>query len=714
MRAASSWELRRRSAMVASFVLALLFAGLPASLLQAQTDLAKDLLRRGEVQRGVCAVVGARGDLALDLVSASELSVLVREPSRQRVRGLRSRAEARGIGIRRLVVDQGPLSRLPFADNMVDLVIAAEATEETLRSLSAAEVTRALRPEGRAIVGSSGSKDGEDGVGAAELKAWAADVAGAQVRKDSSGVWIEFRKPPLEGADDWSHWEHGPDNNPVSTDQVIKAPYMTQFLQKPFYIGMPSVTTAAGGRTFLAIGHIAHHRREWGGLLRLMARNGYNGTVLWERKLPQGYLVHRSAFIATRETFHMIDRDRCLLLDPETGREKGEIRIPGLEGDWKWMALQDGVLYVLAGKPEPGVEITKGDRSFGGWSWADLSKGYYGKRIPFGFGDTLVAYDVQAKRRLWLHKEESLIDSRGLALGGGRLHFYCPDRHLRALDAKSGDVAWTNGEAEVLGLIEMPGHKLISTPGFRTACLAVYTPKALIIQGQTRMNVVALSTENGRLLWTKKKITNNPNAIFVKGNVILGIGEGGSHVSIEPESGRVVEKLMFRKVACTRLTASTDSFFCRGEGTLRYDRYFKKVFVDGAARPACNDGALPANGMLYIGPWQCDCNLSLIGALARCSAGEFRFDHVATEAERLRRTPGNVEDVVPFETSEGDWPTYRGDNRRGSATSVAVKGSLGPGWRYSPEKPHVPTAPVAAGGLIFSSGEDGVIRAVDA
>ena len=52
---------------------------------------------------------------------------------------------------------------------------------------------------------------------------------------------------------------------------------------------------------------------------------------------------------------------------------------------------------------------------------------------------------------------------------------------------------WTNDDPEVLGLIEAPGEGLVSTPGFRSACLAVATPEALILQGQTRMNVVAVS-----------------------------------------------------------------------------------------------------------------------------------------------------------------------------------------------------------------------------
>ncbi len=37
---------------------------------------------------------------------------------------------------------------------------------------------------------------------------------------------------------------------PVSTDRAIQAPYMAQFLAEPYYIGMPAITTAAGGVTF--------------------------------------------------------------------------------------------------------------------------------------------------------------------------------------------------------------------------------------------------------------------------------------------------------------------------------------------------------------------------------------------------------------------------------------------------------------------------------
>ena len=77
----------------------------------------------------------------------------------------------------------------------------------------------------------------------------------------------------------------------------------------------------------------------------------------------------------------------------------------------------------------------KGDRTFGGWSWGDLSAGYYGDDVPYGFGHTLAAYDLQEKRLLWQHREETLIDSRAMSLQGEKMFLFCPDKHVRCLSS---------------------------------------------------------------------------------------------------------------------------------------------------------------------------------------------------------------------------------------------------------------------------------------
>jgi outer membrane protein assembly factor BamB len=678
---------------------------------QRYETLAKSLLEQGNVNRGVATVIGADTPLVLELARHSELLIHVRDANADAVAELKSQLRKAGIGIDRVVVEHGATDTLPFADNMIDLVVATQSGVGTASPISMKEVIRALRPAGRAIIGKALVNEG----GGIDLKAYsqrarAAAAIDITTKKDVTGSWLVFAKAPLDGVDEWSHWEHSPDNNPVSTDSIIRAPYMTQFLADPKYIGMPSITTAAGGRTFLAIGHISHHKREWELLQRLIARNGYNGQILWERKLPEDYLVHRSAFIATKKTFFLLEGASVLKLDSQTGEEQGRIRIPNTGADWKWMVKKGNVLFVMGGAKERGTRVIRGDREFGGWSWADLSPGYYGQ-YPYGFGKTLAAYDLVSNKVIWTHNEDGLIDSRSLALRDGKLYFMCLQQHLRAISEKDGEIVWTNSDKQLRNLIGEPGKGLTSTPGFKTMCLVVATPDALIIQGQTRQNVVAVSTKDGYVLWTKRKITNNPNAVFINGNIILGVGKRGSHVVVNPVTGEELEDLGFLKRACTRLTASVDSLFVRGEGTLRYDLKSKRVMIDGTARPGCNDGALPANGMLYIGPWQCDCNLSIIGNLARCSAGDFKFDYVATEEERLQ-THGDLNKVAAFEIDDDDWTTLRGGNDRSSSSTVAVRG-VSPRWKYTPASSLKPVPAVTAGGLAFLAGDDGRILAVN-
>lgn len=685
------------------------------------SGLARHISAMARMPRGVCSILGCRdGRLAEAMASADEFVVHAIDPSAENVAAGRAYANRKGLYGKRIVIERGSLRRLPYADNSIDLVVAPYLSEVQLRSLCAGEILRVLRPEGRAVLGRAATIEPEEGFSADRLTQWLKthEIDDAEVAEDAAGVWTVLTKPVPEGIDAWSHWEHLPDNNPVSTDAVVRAPYMTQFLGEPYYIAMPAITTAAGGRIFIAMGHIAHHRREEPWLNTLLARNGYNGTALWMRKLPDGYLAHRSAFVATKDTFYMIDPGEpgVILLDPATGEQIGRIDVQEAKGQWKWIALQDDILYALSGTKKDPAETTVVRSKRTHWSWGELSKGYYGKRVPWGFGDLVVAYDLQQGKPLWTHREPRPIDSRAMSLGGGRMFVYGPDSHFRCLDALTGDIVWTNDKKEPRELLEEPGRGLTSTPGFRTMCYALYTPEALCYEAQTRMNVLALDPENGKLLWHRQKTSNNPNMLYVDDQLLVGIGPEGRTLAVEPRTGKTIEDLGFTKRSCARLTATPDSFFCRGwpDGLTRYDRNTGKVLFNGAFRPSCNDGVIAANGLLYLGPWACDCNLTLMGRVAMCSAGDFPFDRQAQEPERLERDDDAPQVATPLSQTDADWPTYRADNARSGSTDVAIAEDVARIWRYEPDHGFEPTAPTAAGGLIFWGGSDGIVRAVDA
>ncbi|MHC4494523.1 MAG: class I SAM-dependent methyltransferase, partial [Planctomycetota bacterium] len=183
--------------------------------------LARKLVSMGGVDRGLCAVIGGPRDLPVQIAQCSNLLVHVREPDPSVVAIQRRLAEEAGLGIDRHIIEQGGLDKLPYADNMVDVVIATRADAGTLARLSASEVLRVLTPDGRMILAATGGTTSE------QLRKWAraGKAESVKIKLTDGGAWLTLSKPPLEGVDDWSHWEHSPDNNPVSTDQVIKAPY---------------------------------------------------------------------------------------------------------------------------------------------------------------------------------------------------------------------------------------------------------------------------------------------------------------------------------------------------------------------------------------------------------------------------------------------------------------------------------------------------------
>jgi len=704
-----------------------------------ETDFWTHVRELAGISSGVCSIIGC-DDSQLPRAAASEEEAMpgqffvhVLDPRPESVARLRTVVDRAGWYGKRIVVEQSQLQRLPYASGMIDLLLAIDPTEDRLEKLSAAEILRVLRPGGRAILGYRHAPQAEVAERKrARLVQWlqGAERQGtgqdrpsqaetAALSEDAEGLWVRLSKPYPAGADSWSHWEHGPDNNPVSEDALIRAPYRTQWLGLPLYIAMPAITTSAGGKLYIAMGHIAHHRREEPWLNTLLARNAYNGSVLWQQKLPDGYLVHRSAFIATAKTFYRIDDTEtgCLLLDPDTGRQQGRISVPELgAGQWQWMAIQDGILYVLAGKKRGPVETTIVRSPYTHWSWGELSKGYYQKRVPWGFGNTIMAYDLARNVPLWIHREPARIDSRAMALGAGRVFYYGPDSHAGCLDATDGKPIWTNNDPQVRQLIEQPGEGLSSTPGFRSACYTLFTPQALCFEGQTRMNVVALSVTDGKLLWHQPKTTSNPNMVYADQRVYVGVGPDGDTLALDPRTGKTLANLGFKKRSCARLTATADSFFCRGwpEGLTRYDRRTGKVQFNGAFRPSCNDGVVPAGGLLYVGPWACDCNLSVMGRVALCSASNFQPDPKAAHTSRLETSPSALQPIEPLETSDLDWSTYRGNRARTASSPTSVAGRLAPIWNFSPPTQVRPTAPTAAGGLIFVGGDDGKLRAIDA
>lgn len=531
-------------------------------------------------------------------------------------------------------------------------------------------------------------------------------------------------KPVPRGTDDWTHPYHGPDNNPLSNDQLARAPYATQFLAKPWYCPIPEVTVISGGRVFKAFGHIASKPREYKWMNTLIAMNAYNGTILWKRKLQPGFMIHRSTMIATPETLFLADNDSCKLIDAATGKLKGEIVPPRDKVDgpsWKWMALENGVLYALLGESERRAPDVHANKQSKGWAWSKLGQSFRarGEKYPLGFGRTILAIDPPTKKVLWYHREDKLLDSRALCMKNGRIYFYSHHNFLAALRAKDGEVLWRTSDPELLEAIGTHHPAQQPSTGWASSAYVKCSDDALFFAGPTRGKLLAVSAKDGKKLWEHPngnvQLVLRDDGVYAFDQTRYGRGRKSGSLKFDPLTGKVLARFKFSRSFCTRATGNADSLFIRrgGGSTTRYDVPTGKRSSVDVVRPGCTDGVITANGLVYWGPWLCDCASVMRGMLALAPSPKRKGEMKATEAERLETFGARAREAAPFAATSSDWPTYHSDNVRSAATSAALP-TKRPDVLWKKEMSAVPAAPVAVGGLIFAAARNGIVRAIDA
>lgn len=634
-------------------------------------------LERLQLERGICAVLGMTPDYVLAMAGAGELTVYAQASDPEQVRALREKAAATGLLGKRLFVVEGDIATLHLAASLADAILVAPTAAT---AVSDRELLRVLCPGARALIGER-----------------------------------VLRKPERPGTDDWSHPYHGPDNNPLSTDQAARAPYFTQFIAEPKFSPMPQVSVAAGGRVFRAFGHIAHKQNQNAVMNSLLCINSHNGTVLWRRPLRAGFMIHRNTMIATPDALYLADHASCSIIDPLTGKVTHEIVIPEGVGDgrvWKWLGLGANRLYALVGHPEVNVE-TKPSRNkgLGHWPWG-MWQGheYADPRTSFGFGRTFVAIDLATRKITWQRTGESYVDSRGVCMKNGRIYGYCPGKSLECLDTADGKPLWTNRDPDLLEAIGANERAQHYVTGYATSTYIKCTDNHIFFAGPQRKDLVCASAQDGKLLWHRPggnlQLVLRPEAIYAAGP------QRGTGAKLDYASGDVLEPLTGRR-ACTRATGSIDSIFYRASGgTIRYDLESHNTKHIAPMRPPCQDGVIISDGNLFWGPWMCGCQLSLYGHIGLTSQRS-QLPLPGADVPRLQPGDGDRTMAAPLAVRDGDWPCFLGNNQRQSTTTTTIPSFVRKRWAFQAAGGVLPTAPVAVGGRVFICSRNGTLCALD-
>jgi len=688
-----------KMSILSSICLALLIAG--SSNLYAHNG--QDVLGKLGIDKGICVVCDdADGELAIRLVHSSNLLVYVHVLSEAQRRVTCKAVDDAGLYGTRIYVGFSMNGQIQLAESIADGFVAPGGP----LGISQTEILRVLRPGAKALLGTK-----------------------------------VLTKPAPDGMDDWSHPYHGPDNNPQSQDQIARAPFLTQFIGIPRYSAIPQTTVASAGRLFMAFGHVAWKERAESWLDTLIAVNGYNGTILWKRKLHSGIMIDRNTMIATPEVLYLADHEACQRIDALTGRLIDRITVPtDLTGGtfWKWMALEKGVLYALIGAQETPDPVKRWKNTGGGWPWGKISDGFNvrdpkswephtWKRLEkfseqdyqWGFAKTLVAIDVHTKQVLWQHHEQRPIDSRALCMRNGRLYFSRFSSYIGCLDTDTGQEIWRKTAQENAELFQAIGPYCpfeFARTGWRSTIYARCSDEALYFSGPQVFDVTAIAGQDGRHLWTYQA-QRNPHVLLRDDGLYMTGASGlpGDTHRLEPLTGEILQSYNISRVSCTRSTGSIDSIYFRGggDGTHQLDPTSGNRQWISPMRPSCFVGTLAANGHLFWMPSTCDCNLQMFGLICCAPAGDFQFNQAAEQSQRLEAGNAGYKQVAPFRQSANDWPTYRADNARTATTQAALPRTSRLLWTFTPKAGCATTAPVTVGGSVFFSGSDGIVRALD-
>ncbi|MGD8236982.1 MAG: PQQ-binding-like beta-propeller repeat protein [Armatimonadota bacterium] len=625
---------------------------------QSPQALAQEILDATGVKGGLVVHLGC-GDGKLTAALRANDSYLLHglDARAQNVEAAREHIRALGL-YGAVAVDRSRGGRLPYTDNLVNLLVA-----ERLGNVSMREVRRVLAPNGVAYV-KTGAK------------------------------WTASAKPRPDEMDEWTHYLHDASNNAVAHDTAIGPPRQLQWVGSPRYsrhhdhMSGASAMVSAGGRLFYIFDHASPQAIQLPSEWRLVARDAFSGTVLWNRpiehwhtrmfRLKSGPAQLPRRLVAMGDSVYVTLGLEAAVseLDAATGET---VRTYERTAGTEELILSDGVLFLLVNdspfrQPDNPRELN--------YTFVE------GPR-------RVMAVDADSGKPLWSLRQPDVLP---LTLTADAAHVYfCDGDRVVCVARDSGQLLW---RSETVG-------RRKQIPTFFAPTLVVYEGVVLFSGGSALPGEVdrgggpnamyALSAETGKTLWTAEHPESGykspEDVLVVQGLVWTPQTTHGSHSGVmigrDPHTGEVnkeflpdVETHWFHH-RCHRAKATDEYILTSRTGIEFVDPKTEHWECHHWVRGACLYGIMPANGMIYNPPHPCACYLEAklygFNALAPASPERERILR-AGGAERLQRGPAYGAQVGSAAGAQAEWPTYRSDASRSGRAKAAVPSNLRPAW----------------------------------
>jgi len=565
---------------------------------------ARDILSFSGTQGGLIVHLGC-GDGKLTAELRANDSYLVHGLDRNPANVKKARNHIQSLRLYgRVSVEPLQSNRLPYTDNLVNLVVA-----EDIGDVSMSEVMRVLAPKGVAYV-KAGDK------------------------------WIKTVKPWPREIDDWTHFLHSPTNNAVANDTRVGPPHHVQWIAEPRWArGHESLATVSGvvsanGRIFSIVdeGPIASVTlpAHW----FLVARDAFNGMLLWKRPIHswEGQLrgfrsgpaeLPRRLIAANNHVYVTLGYGEPITaLDAATGIT---VKTYSDTEDAHEILFDNGVLYVVLGD----VDKEK----------ADEAAQQMGPSPP-PRNKRLLAIDAESGNQIWRkdNPDTSQLLPTTLAVHNGRVFFHST-YDVICLDAKNGQERWRSPQPVAMQRLAwsvptLVAYKNVVLVADRNApdnqkqddSLSKTLQWTVSIKGGGKPgHLIALAAETGKPLWSAPCFQgyNAPVDLFVVDDLVwigsaIKARDPGFTQARDVHTGQVkVERPRDQEFfiagmshhRCYRNKATNKYLLLGRAGVEFIDLDSGRGIENHWVRGTCQYGVLPCNGLLYAPSHTCACFL---------------------------------------------------------------------------------------------------------
>jgi outer membrane protein assembly factor BamB len=597
---------------------------------QAAVDRVASILEATKVKAGYVVVWGAgNGDFVLALARHEALRLIVIESDAAKAHQLRDRLAAAGLFAERVSVYIGEPRTFALPPYLASLMVAAgPVASDGAGGLAFIEqIWNALRPYGGAALLPLTLNN----IDVDRLEHQLPANLDIKVTKGSIQV---VRKGPLPGAGNWTH-EHGDAaNTRVARDQIVKAPLGVLWFGGPSHDGilprhghgpMPQVID---GRCIIE------------GVDMLRAIDIYTGRLLWETKLPgvgffYNNLLHQPGanssggnYVCMPDGIYVVLGSSCLRLDPETGKQMAEFRLPPSPGSaaaprWGYInvvgdSLVGGADPLFDEKLFKSAVLAKDDKGLADDnpgkkddSVTKLLKSVRAANDNFSSSKHLVVMDRHTGKVLWTASAQCGFRHNAICAGGGRL--YCIDRlsglewaklkrraeepkippRLVVFDLKTGEQLWST-DANIFGtwLSYSAKYDVLVEAGRVARDTIVDEPKGMR----------AYDAARGNVLWYDAKYAGPAmihDRTILKDTSACDLLTGAPKMRPHPLTGELVPWEWTRNYGCNTPAASEHLLTFRSGAAGFYDLCHDGGTGNlGGFRSSCTNNLIVAGGVL--------------------------------------------------------------------------------------------------------------------